>query len=196
MSKALWDHWICGFGFFKQSVSDDGGDNDYKGGPFDLSALGQRQLDDKKPKFAASPWVPSKNNATKNKYSYEVPKRVITIYSSSEGEDEYKEDPVNAWALQQHRAGKKDPKFLSSSITERRSMMKKGLWPLDGASRKPESSSWPPCPSRQKNSYDPWGQNFCNATHAEDGRMFYGATIRTHHRQPRQIIMITSGTLL
>ena len=26
VAKALWDHWICGFGFFKQSVSDDGGE--------------------------------------------------------------------------------------------------------------------------------------------------------------------------
>ena len=26
VAKALWDHWICCFGFYKQSVSDGGGD--------------------------------------------------------------------------------------------------------------------------------------------------------------------------
>ena len=94
--------------------------------------------------FATTPLIPSKNNATKNKYWHEVPKNVITIYRSSEDEEEYKEDPVDVWALQQHRACKKDPKFLSSSIVEHKSMMDNGLWPPDGAYRQTESSTWPP----------------------------------------------------
>ena len=65
------------------------------------------------------------------------------FFGQLEDEKEYKEDLVDVWALQQHLAGTKDPKFLSSSIAERRFMMNKGLWPLDGADQKPESSSWP-----------------------------------------------------
>ena len=83
------------------------------------------------------------NDAAKNTRGHEVPGDVITIYSSSEDECEYKEDPVDVWALRQHRAGNKDPRFLSSSIAERRSMINKGIWPLDGANQKPEPSSWP-----------------------------------------------------
>ena len=123
------------------SQNGDSSDNDYKGGKFDL---------EKNPKFAARPWVLSKNNATKNKYRHEVPKRVITIYSSSGGEDKYKEDPVEVWVLQQQQAGNKDPKFLSFSITENRSMMNNWLWPLDGAGHRPESSSWPPAQPGEK----------------------------------------------
>ena len=132
----------------KEDVSEDrnGGssDNNCKRGEFDLSTLGQRQLDETNPMFATTPLIPSKNNATKNKYGHKVPKNVITIYRSSEDEEEYKEDPVDVWALQQHRVDKKDPKFLSSSIVERKSMMDNGLWPPDGAYRQHESSTWPP----------------------------------------------------
>ena len=114
-------------------------DNNYRRGEFDLPTPGQQQLEN--PKFAASPRAPSKKHATKNKYGHEPPKKVIPIYNSSE--DEYKEDPVEVWALRQHRAGNKDHKFLSSSRAECRSMM-------NGVGQKPKCSSWPPHPPRQK----------------------------------------------
>ena len=117
------------------------GDNNCGGDASNLSTLEQRQLNEKNPVPATTPT--SKDNATKNIYGHEIPRNAITIYSSLEDEKEYKEDLVDVWALQQHLAGNKDPKFLSSSIAERRFMMNKGLWPLDGADQKPESSSWP-----------------------------------------------------
>ena len=47
------------------------------------------------------------------------------------------EDPVDDWALQQHRAGNKDPRFTSTSRAECRQMMKDGMWPLNGANKIP-----------------------------------------------------------
>ena len=38
-------------------------------------------------------------------------------------DDDYKEDPVDLWALRQRQMGRKDPQFMSSSVAERRSMM-------------------------------------------------------------------------
>ena len=94
------------------------------------------------------PLETKRRNGTTNTHGHEVPRDVITIYSSSEDEHEQKEDLVDVWALRQHQAGDKDPRFLSSSIAERRSMMENVMLPLDGAEQKPESSSWPtshPC---------------------------------------------------
>ena len=39
------------------------------------------------------------------------------------------------WALQQHRAGNRNPRFTSASRAERRLMMKNGMWPLNGANK-------------------------------------------------------------
>ena len=83
-----------------------------------------------------------RRNTIKNTHGYKVPGDLITIYES-EDEDKLKEDPVDAWALQQHRAGNRDPRFLSSSIVEYRAMKEKGMWPLNGAEQKSEPSSWP-----------------------------------------------------
>ena len=68
------------------------------------------------------------------------------IYS----DDDHKEDPVDLWALRQHQAGNKDPKFLSSSRAERRSMMYKMSWPPKGDDQKPECSSWLPAHPGEK----------------------------------------------
>ena len=44
-----------------------------------------------------------------------------------------------------------------------------------------ENPNIPPgsLPTLAKNSYDPWGQNFCNATHAADGRMY---ELQSHYK--------------
>ena len=47
------------------------------------------------------------------------------------------EDPVDDWTLQQHRAGNRDPRFISASRAERRQMMKDEMWPLNGANKIP-----------------------------------------------------------
>ena len=61
---------------------------------------------------------------------------LVTINKS---DDDIKcvEDPVNDWALQQHRAGNRNPRFISASRAERREMMKEGMWPLNGANKIP-----------------------------------------------------------
>ena len=60
----------------------------------------------------------------------------ITIYKSDD-DIECVEGPVDDWALQQRRAGNRDPKFTSASRAEHRQMMKDGMWPLNGANKIP-----------------------------------------------------------
>ena len=78
----------------------------------------------------------------KRRYAVQSPQRqqtrgdLITI-SKSDDNIECVEDPVDDWALQQHWAGNRDPRFTSVSRAERRQMMKDGMWPLNGAKKIP-----------------------------------------------------------
>jgi hypothetical protein len=84
--------------------------------------------------------IPSRRNAIKNTQRRKIPRDLITIYKSKD-ENEHKEDPVDAWALQQHGAGNRDLRFTSASRAERRSMMENGMWPLNGADKKPPQAT-------------------------------------------------------
>ena len=78
----------------------------------------------------------------KRRYTIQSPQRrqtqgdLVTI-NESDDDIECVEDPIDDWALQQHLAGNRNPRFTSASRTERRQMMKDGMWPLHGANKIP-----------------------------------------------------------
>jgi hypothetical protein len=127
-------------GYTSRDVDDASDDNDCRGDESKMPTPRRGRLSGNNPSPANTP--SRRRNATKNTQGYKVPGDLIMIYES-EDEDKLKEDPVDEWALQQHRAGNRDPRFLSSSIAECRSMMEEGMWPLNRAEQKPEPSSWP-----------------------------------------------------
>ena len=80
--------------------------------------------------------VPKQRCMIKNSQRRKIREDLITIYESDD-EIKYVEDPVDTWALQQHRAGNRDPRFTSASRAERRHMMENGMWPLNGTGKVP-----------------------------------------------------------
>ena len=86
--------------------------------------------------YSSTITIPERRNTVQNPQRQQTWEDLITINESDDG-IECVEDPVDEWALQQCRAGNRDPRFTSASRAKRRQMMKDGMWPLNGANKIP-----------------------------------------------------------
>ena len=116
-------------GYNSRDVNGDNNEGACGGDASKRPTLGQGKPDGNNPSSAITLSIPSKRNEIKNTQRRKTWRDLITIYKS-EDETEHEEDPVDTWALRQHLAGNRDPRFTSASRAERRFMMENGMWLL------------------------------------------------------------------